>query len=151
MEVFSTLPHPVSFATIQRPSARAHGALGKSPALRSVEPPAEVKMEECVIWYLGDEGRGSVNLQMTHAANPVRLLLNTSVRSNHSDSCRGSDTDSDADRSTPSHPPPPTPSHPSTLAPPSSSRNACSPCIPPWRPTSSPSSLETSDSPPRKI
>lgn len=69
---------PISFATISRPStlpkpdAPDADAKGKAPALRSIQPPAGVEMTDAVIWYIGEEGRSLLNLQMTHATNPVR-------------------------------------------------------------------------------
>jgi len=72
----SSIPHPISFANIRRPSTNATSdrASGKAPALRSLEPPEGLDAGDCVIWYIGDEGRSSLNLQMTHAANPVCCL-----------------------------------------------------------------------------
>jgi diphthamide biosynthesis protein 2 len=69
----SDIPHPISFANIRRPSTTAISdrASEKAPALRSLEPPEGLGAGDCVIWYIGDEGRSSLNLQMTHAANPV--------------------------------------------------------------------------------
>jgi diphthamide biosynthesis protein 2 len=70
---------PISFATIQKPSAihkEDVGDKGKSPALRLIEPPEGVELKECLIWYLGEEGRSLLNLQMTHAGNPVCPVLN---------------------------------------------------------------------------
>jgi hypothetical protein len=80
-DIISTLgkstPYPTSFATIHRPTASGssttYRAAEKAPALRSLTPPGGVEEGECVIWYLGEEGRSSLNLQMTHAANPVCL------------------------------------------------------------------------------
>lgn len=80
-DIISTLgkstPHPTSFATIHRPTASGSSPTDrvaeKAPALRSLTPPDGVEEGECVIWYLGEEGRSSLNLQMTHAANPVCL------------------------------------------------------------------------------
>ena len=73
----SSIPHPISFANIRRPSTTAVSdrASEKAPAIRSLEPPEGLDAADCVIWYLGDEGRSSLNLQMTHAANPVRSFL----------------------------------------------------------------------------
>lgn len=72
----SAVPHLISFANIRRPSTNAISdrASGKAPALRSLEPPEGLDAGDCVIWYIGDEGRSSLNLQMTHAANPVCCL-----------------------------------------------------------------------------
>ena len=72
----SSTPHPLSFANIRRPSTTkiSDRASEKAPALRSLEPPEGLDAGDCVIWYIGDEGRSSLNLQMTHAANPVRPL-----------------------------------------------------------------------------
>ena len=74
METFtSRCPIPISFATIHRPALTPVPSPEneKAPALRSIEQPNGVEMKDCTIWYLGEEGRGLVNLQMTHAANPV--------------------------------------------------------------------------------
>ncbi|KAL1408870.1 Diphthamide biosynthesis protein 2 [Vanrija albida] len=69
---------PISFATIRRPSTlpKTEGvdtadAKGKAPALRSIQPPAGVEMADSVIWYIGEEGRSLLNLQMTHATNQL--------------------------------------------------------------------------------
>ncbi|ORY23373.1 putative peptidyl-diphthamide biosynthesis [Naematelia encephala] len=67
---------PISFASIQRPSLKpgpptVEGEKGKSPALRSIEPPHGLDISDCVILYLGEEGRSLLNLQMTHAGNPL--------------------------------------------------------------------------------
>jgi diphthamide biosynthesis protein 2 len=71
----SSIPHPVSFANIRRPSTTpSDRASEKAPALRSLEPPEGLGAGDCVIWYIGDEGRSSLNLQMIHAANPVCSL-----------------------------------------------------------------------------
>ncbi|WRT64437.1 diphthamide biosynthesis protein 2 [Kwoniella shivajii] len=67
---------PLSFATIQRPatSSELDGKdKGKSPALRSIEPPVGVELNNCRMWYIGEEGRSSINLQMTHANNSLYL------------------------------------------------------------------------------
>lgn len=66
---------PTSFAHIRRPTAQAptQRSADKAPALRSIEAPEGLDMQDCVIWYLGEEGRSSLNLQMTHAGNPVSL------------------------------------------------------------------------------
>jgi hypothetical protein len=31
-------------------------------------------MEECAVWYLGEEGRALLNLQMAHASSPVSAM-----------------------------------------------------------------------------
>lgn len=71
----------ISFASIQKPTLASQKGLkdvkGKTPALRSVEPPQGLGMNDCVLWYIGEEGRSCMNLQMTHANNPV------SIRSTH--------------------------------------------------------------------
>ncbi|WVQ97669.1 diphthamide biosynthesis protein 2 [Kwoniella sp. CBS 9459] len=68
--------YPISFATIQKPptspvTAASTEGKGKSPALRSIEPPTGLDMSDCVLWYIGEEGRSCMNLQMTHANNPL--------------------------------------------------------------------------------
>ncbi|ORX37454.1 peptidyl-diphthamide biosynthesis [Kockovaella imperatae] len=71
---FSTVNQvPISFATIQRPAhlPNSSRAAEKAPALRSIEPPSGLTMAECVILYIGEEGRSLLNLQMTHAGNPL--------------------------------------------------------------------------------
>lgn len=73
VEAFSARCHlPISFATIHRPALRPTPRSEKSPALRSITAPSGFEMSQCAIWYIGEQGRGLVNLQMTHAANPVR-------------------------------------------------------------------------------
>lgn len=75
----SAIPFPISFAIIHRPSVPAATstraptvrAAEKAPALRSLAAPEGLEESDCVIWYLGEEGRSSLNLQMTHASNPV--------------------------------------------------------------------------------
>ncbi|KGB79085.1 diphthamide biosynthesis protein 2 [Cryptococcus deuterogattii R265] len=66
---------PISFAFIQKPIVAPQKVLkngkGKTPALRSVEPPQGLEMDDCVLWYIGEEGRSCMNLQMTHANNPL--------------------------------------------------------------------------------
>jgi len=66
---------PLNFSTIQRPSVRRGSGppevTGKSPALRLIEPPSSVEKEDCLIWYIGEDGRGLLNLQMTNAGVPV--------------------------------------------------------------------------------
>ncbi|KAK4689482.1 diphthamide biosynthesis protein 2, partial [Tremellales sp. Uapishka_1] len=66
---------PVSFAAIQRPKfssvSLSDREREKSPALRSIVPPPGVEVGECIIWYLGEEGRGLLNIQMTHVGNPL--------------------------------------------------------------------------------
>jgi len=73
---------PISFATIHKPALLSNNkgvdldsadAKGKSAALRAIDPPNGLELRDCVIWYLGEEGRSLLNIQMTHAANPVRL------------------------------------------------------------------------------
>ncbi|WVF70225.1 diphthamide biosynthesis protein 2 [Kwoniella sp. CBS 6097] len=69
---------PISFATIQKPlttptPAASTEGKGKSPALRAIEPPSGLEMGDCVLWYIGEEGRSCMNLQMTHANNPLFL------------------------------------------------------------------------------
>jgi diphthamide biosynthesis protein 2 len=73
----SDIPHPISFANIRRPSTTSISdrASEKAPTLRSLEPPEGLGAGDCVIWYIGGEGRSSLNLQMTHAANPVCPLF----------------------------------------------------------------------------
>jgi hypothetical protein len=41
-------------------------------SLRSIVFPDGVKMQDCTIFYVGEEGRGLVNLMMEHAENRVR-------------------------------------------------------------------------------
>ncbi|OCF42114.1 diphthamide biosynthesis protein 2 [Kwoniella heveanensis CBS 569] len=73
--------YPISFATIQKPptspvdttTGSQESGKGKSPALRSIEPPSGLEMSDCVLWYIGEEGRSCMNLQMTHANNPLLL------------------------------------------------------------------------------
>ena len=69
-------PVPISFANIHRPTLKSATALqrdnGKAPALRSILPPAGIELRDCTIWYLGEEGRALINLQMTNAGNSVR-------------------------------------------------------------------------------
>ncbi|KAK8866169.1 diphthamide biosynthesis protein 2 [Kwoniella newhampshirensis] len=76
----STLP--IAFAAIQRPSTipadTAEKGKGKAPALRSIEPPKGLEMSDCILWYIGEEGRASMNLQMTHASNPLFVYSPTS-------------------------------------------------------------------------
>jgi diphthamide biosynthesis protein 2 len=78
----SDIPHPISFANIHRPSTTtvSDRASEKAPALRPLEPPEGLDAGDCVIWYIGDEGRSSLNLQMTHAANPVRPIYLLDLR-----------------------------------------------------------------------
>lgn len=72
----------MAFAVIRQPATAAAAAAaagvdgkpptqGKAPALRVIEPPAGLGMERCMIWYIGQEGRALLNLQMTHADTPV--------------------------------------------------------------------------------
>ncbi|WVQ82524.1 diphthamide biosynthesis protein 2 [Cryptococcus sp. DSM 104549] len=82
-DVFTKACHlPVSFATIQRPSTApmdpSEKGKGKAPALRAIEAPSGVDMADCVLWYIGEEGRSCMNLQMTHAYNPLFLYSPTS-------------------------------------------------------------------------
>ncbi|WWD17624.1 diphthamide biosynthesis protein 2 [Kwoniella shandongensis] len=82
---------PIAFAAIQRPStAPVDKGKGKSPALRSIDPPAGVEMGDCVLWYIGEEGRACMNLQMTHASNPLFLYspTNTTVTALHRNTSR---------------------------------------------------------------
>lgn len=105
--------YPMSFATIQRlvtptPTAAAATAQNsdKAPSLRSISPPPGLEMRDCVIWYIGEEGRGMTNLQMQHADASVSCLL-----------CWAFGTADTLSRSTPTrpHPAPPNPSlHPDT-------------------------------------
>lgn len=44
---------------------------GKAPALRQLDPPSGLAMSDCVLYYLGPEGRSLLNLQMNHATNPI--------------------------------------------------------------------------------
>ncbi|WVR06104.1 diphthamide biosynthesis protein 2 [Kwoniella sp. DSM 27419] len=65
---------PISFAAIQKPPtsrAGSPGEKGKAPALRAIETPEGLDMADCVLWYIGEEGRSCMNLQMTHAYNPL--------------------------------------------------------------------------------
>ncbi|AFR98449.1 diphthamide biosynthesis protein 2 [Cryptococcus neoformans C23] len=66
---------PISFASIQKPTLAPQKGLkdekGKASALRSVEPPQGLEMNDCVLWYIGEEGRSCMNLQMTHVNNPL--------------------------------------------------------------------------------
>lgn len=74
MSEFTALGIPISFAHIRRPQivkSTDTSNKGKGPALRSIEPPSDYKLDNCVIWYLGDEGRSLLNVQMTHANNQV--------------------------------------------------------------------------------
>lgn len=68
---------PISFAFIQKPVVAPQKVLkdgkSKTPALRSIEPPQGLGMNDCVLWYIGEEGRSCMNLQMTHANNPVSI------------------------------------------------------------------------------
>nr|XP_018267417.1 diphthamide biosynthesis protein 2 [Kwoniella dejecticola CBS 10117]OBR89575.1 diphthamide biosynthesis protein 2 [Kwoniella dejecticola CBS 10117] len=71
-----SLPCPVNFATIQKPSTSSDKAVdvkGKAPALRTIDPPEGLRLDDCVLWYIGEEGRSSINLQMTHANNPLYI------------------------------------------------------------------------------
>ncbi|OCF54334.1 diphthamide biosynthesis protein 2 [Kwoniella mangroviensis CBS 10435] len=93
-------PHPINFATIQKPPTSssptppASGSdikgKGKAPALRSIEPPKGVDISDCVIWYIGEEGRSSINLQMSYADNPLYLYSpsSSSVLSLHRQTSR---------------------------------------------------------------
>ncbi|KAL7419521.1 Diphthamide biosynthesis protein 2 [Cryptotrichosporon argae] len=76
-------PLPISFATVQRPSVRRLAAAddkGKAPAaLRAIAPPKGLELSDCAIWYLGEEGRSLLNLQMTHAANPVYVFSSSTA------------------------------------------------------------------------
>jgi diphthamide biosynthesis protein 2 len=87
IETFSSAcPWPVSFATIRRPPASSSASTSappaapseraqeKAPALRSVEPPEGLIMEECAVWYLGEEGRALLNLQMANGLSPVSAV-----------------------------------------------------------------------------
>ena len=70
----SKVSHPMSFATIRRPGPPlplSQVGKEKAPALRSIVPPDGLDISDCVIWYIGEEGRALLNLQMTHAANAV--------------------------------------------------------------------------------
>lgn len=74
----------MAFAIIRQPATAAAKAEGvdspasnqsKAPALRVIEPPAGLGIERCMIWYIGQEGRALLNLQMAHADTPVRHTL----------------------------------------------------------------------------
>lgn len=68
---------PTSFAVIKPNTSEASPTTRreeKRPALRSIEPPTGLKMKDCAIWYLGEEGRGLLNIQMTHADCPVSFF-----------------------------------------------------------------------------
>nr|XP_019007414.1 diphthamide biosynthesis protein 2 [Kwoniella pini CBS 10737]OCF46195.1 diphthamide biosynthesis protein 2 [Kwoniella pini CBS 10737] len=81
------LSHPVSFATIQETSTSStkEDFKGKAPALRSIVPPAGLELDDCILWYIGEEGRSSMNLQMTHANNPLYIYspISNNVMSLH--------------------------------------------------------------------
>ncbi|WWC86502.1 diphthamide biosynthesis protein 2 [Kwoniella dendrophila CBS 6074] len=97
-ETFSQIcSHPINFATIQRPTStsvqqadQSEKSKGKVPALRSIEPPPGLDLDDCVLWYIGEEGRSSINLQMTHANNPLYVYSpsSTSVTSLHRQTSR---------------------------------------------------------------
>lgn len=40
--------------------------------LRTISPPEGLAMSDCVLWYIGEEGRGLMNLQMQNADSAVR-------------------------------------------------------------------------------
>nr|XP_019049513.1 diphthamide biosynthesis protein 2 [Kwoniella bestiolae CBS 10118]OCF28443.1 diphthamide biosynthesis protein 2 [Kwoniella bestiolae CBS 10118] len=97
-----TITHPINFAKIQKPptssspspsssveTANGKGK-GKAPALRSIEPPAEMDMSDCTLWYIGEEGRSSINLQMSYANNPLYIYSpsTSSVTSLHRQTSR---------------------------------------------------------------
>lgn len=65
---FTALGLPISFSHIRRPH---DSPKGKAPALRSIDPPAGFALDDCILWYIGDEGRSLLNVQMTHAANDL--------------------------------------------------------------------------------
>ena len=49
----------------------------KSPEtgqLRTISPPEGLAMSDCVLWYIGEEGRGLMNLQMQNADSAVRQI-----------------------------------------------------------------------------
>ncbi|ODN78024.1 diphthamide biosynthesis protein 2, variant [Cryptococcus amylolentus CBS 6039] len=71
---------PITFAHINKPTAAPPKTdeKGKAPALRSVEPPEGLALTDCILWYIGEEGRSSMNLQMTHAYNSLYLYSPTS-------------------------------------------------------------------------
>ncbi|GFZ46057.1 Diphthamide biosynthesis protein 2 [Saitozyma sp. JCM 24511] len=91
----STCPWPVSFATIRRPPVSAlasasappappsERAQEKAPALRSVEPPEGLSMEECAVWYLGEEGRALLNLQMANGSSPIFAYFPSTRSASH--------------------------------------------------------------------
>ncbi|RSH92034.1 Diphthamide biosynthesis protein 2 [Saitozyma podzolica] len=96
IETFSSAcPWPVSFATIRRPPASSSASTSappaapseraqeKAPALRSVEPPEGLIMEECAVWYLGEEGRALLNLQMANGLSPIFAYFPSSRSASH--------------------------------------------------------------------
>ncbi|KAI9638236.1 peptidyl-diphthamide biosynthesis [Dioszegia hungarica] len=79
-------PDSASFATIRRPASKSSQTGSSDPAaragqpadtstapLRSVEPPPGMTMSECMIWYIGEEGRGLMNIQMQNADAAIYL------------------------------------------------------------------------------
>jgi diphthamide biosynthesis protein 2 len=40
--------------------------------LRTVAPPEGMSMADCALWFIGEEGRGLMNLQMQNADSSVR-------------------------------------------------------------------------------
>lgn len=70
---------PISFAhirshTVTDASSSSRQA-DKAPSLRSIEPPTGLMERDCAIWYIGEEGRALLNLQMNHADCPVRVAI----------------------------------------------------------------------------
>ncbi|RXK39729.1 diphthamide biosynthesis protein 2 [Tremella mesenterica] len=87
VQVFTTrMSGPVSFSFIQKPvfdtERVSSRRTGKAPALRLIEPPPGTPREECVIFYIGQEGRSLVNLQMTNADCSVLAYSPTSGSAN---------------------------------------------------------------------
>lgn len=86
------MPFPTSFSRISLPDGKTSSSQdrkGKAPALRTIQPPEDIAMEDCVIWYIGEEGRSLVNMQMTHANLPVSHSVRFDMETQliHSASC----------------------------------------------------------------
>ncbi len=64
----STSPHPVIDES--EPSSSS-----PPPSLRSYPLPNGISIRECIIFYIGEETRGMVNLMMENAGNEVRVPL----------------------------------------------------------------------------
>ncbi|WVN89172.1 diphthamide biosynthesis protein 2 [Cryptococcus depauperatus CBS 7841] len=75
-EIFSkACPLPINFASIHTvpTTLSSPSEKGKTPTLRAIDPPKSIPMNECVLWYIGEEGRSCMNIQMTHANNPLYI------------------------------------------------------------------------------